>query len=219
VKREKKAERKKQAEKEKEEERAKREEEAKEEQALEGKSVGGKGSGDSKTVFYWLLALFLLMGCLQYQRALYVRLSKFRLSPDADHYQTLEISSGASDGDLKAQYRKLVLKYHPDKNPNCRTCPEKFQEVMTAWEVLGDPEKRKHYDQNSGFIQQLPSHSLTLTPDNCEYLIGDSDVLYVVQVYDSTDRASHYFAAFWEEILPKYKGLVEFARIDVWQQS
>jgi DnaJ-class molecular chaperone len=59
-----------------------------------------------------------------------------------------------------------VVKYHPDKNPNCHSCSEKFNSIMQAWEVLGNPEKRKHYDQNSGFITQIPSSSLQLTPDN-----------------------------------------------------
>jgi len=58
---------------------------------------------------------------------------------------------------------------------------------MEAWEVLGNPEKRHHYDENSGFINQIKSETPTLTPDNYDWLLYDSDDIWVVQVYDSTN--------------------------------
>ena len=49
------------------------------------------------------------------------------------------------------------MKYHPDKNPDCAHCQQKFDKIMQAWEVLGDPQKRKAYDDNSGFIADIKS--------------------------------------------------------------
>jgi curved DNA-binding protein len=64
-----------------------------------------------------------------------------------DYYKILGIERNASADDIKRAYRKLAIKYHPDKNPNNKASEEKFKEINEANEVLGDPEKRKKYDQ------------------------------------------------------------------------
>jgi curved DNA-binding protein len=64
-----------------------------------------------------------------------------------DYYQTLGIDKKATDKDIKAAYRKLARKYHPDLNPNDADAHKKFQQLNEANEVLSDPEKRKKYDQ------------------------------------------------------------------------
>jgi curved DNA-binding protein len=64
-----------------------------------------------------------------------------------DYYKTLGVSKEASQADIKKQYRKLAVKYHPDKNPGNKSAEEKFKEVGEAYEVVGDPEKRKKYDE------------------------------------------------------------------------
>src|SRR3954465_317313 len=64
-----------------------------------------------------------------------------------DFYQTLGISKGSDAKEIKSAYRKLARKYHPDVNPNDKTAEAKFKEVSEAYEVLGDDEKRKLYDQ------------------------------------------------------------------------
>ena len=64
-----------------------------------------------------------------------------------DYYEILEVSRSASDSDLKSAYRRLALKYHPDRNPGDHHAEEKFKEAAEAYEVLRDPRKRKIYDQ------------------------------------------------------------------------
>lgn len=65
-----------------------------------------------------------------------------------DYYEVLGIPRNASDEEIKKAYRKLAMKYHPDKNPgNEKWANEKFKEINEAYGVIGDPEKRKQYDQ------------------------------------------------------------------------
>ncbi|HKK80972.1 MAG TPA: J domain-containing protein [Prolixibacteraceae bacterium] len=64
-----------------------------------------------------------------------------------DYYKTLGVEKTANQDEIKKAYRKLALKYHPDKNPDDKKAEERFKEISEAYEVLRDPEKRKKYDQ------------------------------------------------------------------------
>jgi len=64
-----------------------------------------------------------------------------------DYYEVLGVNRDAPDDELKATYRKLALKYHPDKNPGDKAAEENFKEAAEAYEVLRDPKKRRIYDQ------------------------------------------------------------------------
>ncbi|MEM7657686.1 MAG: molecular chaperone DnaJ [Bacteroidota bacterium] len=64
-----------------------------------------------------------------------------------DYYEVLGVSKGASKDELKKAYRKLALKYHPDKNPDNKEAEEKFKEAAEAYEVLSDDNKKARYDQ------------------------------------------------------------------------
>ena len=69
------------------------------------------------------------------------------MSQKRDYYEVLGVSKGASDSEIKKAYRKLALKYHPDKNPGDSAAEEKFKEAAEAYEVLSTPEKKSRYDQ------------------------------------------------------------------------
>ena len=64
-----------------------------------------------------------------------------------DYYKILGVSEDADAKEIKAKYRKLAMKYHPDRNPDDKKAEEMFKAISEAYEILGDENKRKEYDE------------------------------------------------------------------------
>ena len=64
-----------------------------------------------------------------------------------DYYDILNVSKDASSGEIKKAYRKVAMKFHPDKNPDDKQAEEKFKEAAEAYSVLSDADKKNRYDQ------------------------------------------------------------------------
>ena len=115
-----------------------------------------------------------------------------------DYYATLGVPKAATDKELKQAFRKLARKYHPDVNPGDKTAEAKFKEINEAYEVLGDPDKRKKYDElgaNWRMYEQAQAHGganpfaggawnvggsgqsgfRTMTPEEMEEMFGDQN--------------------------------------------
>src|SRR4029077_2166246 len=69
------------------------------------------------------------------------------MSSKRDYYEVLEIARTASDSDISVAYRKLAIRYHPDKNPGDQEAIARFKEAAEAFEVLSDETKRARYDR------------------------------------------------------------------------
>jgi DnaJ-class molecular chaperone len=108
-----------------------------------------------------------------------------------DYYATLGVSKTATDKELKQAFRKLARKHHPDVNPGDKKAEAKFKEINEAYEVLGDPGKRKKYDElgaNWRMYEQTEAQRgpspfaggqgggfRTMTPEEMEELFGDQN--------------------------------------------
>jgi DnaJ-class molecular chaperone len=120
-----------------------------------------------------------------------------------DYYATLGVAKTATEKDIKQAYRKLARKFHPDVNPGDKSAETRFKEINEAHEVLGDPEKRKKYDELGANWRQYeqaqqagqawapfgggpqggqwsystggPGGYRTMTPDEVQELFGDED--------------------------------------------
>jgi molecular chaperone DnaJ len=74
------------------------------------------------------------------------------MAPTRDPYKVLGVDKKASADEIKKAYRKLARQYHPDRNPDNSAAEEKFKEVQAAYDVVGDADKRKRYDQGGGIF-------------------------------------------------------------------
>src|SRR4051794_18377943 len=72
-----------------------------------------------------------------------------------DPYKSLGVDKKASQEDIKKAYRKLARQYHPDKNPGDKVAEERFKEIQGAYDTIGDPDKRKQFDQGGGIFGGL----------------------------------------------------------------
>jgi curved DNA-binding protein len=81
---------------------------------------------------------------------------------ETDYYKVLGVGKTASDDEIKKAYRKLAMKYHPDKNKGDKASEEKFKQISEAYAVLSDKEKRNQYDQfgASGFRQRYSEEDI-----------------------------------------------------------
>ncbi len=91
-----------------------------------------------------------------------------------DYYSILGVAKNASDEEIKKAYRKLAMKYHPDRNPNKKEAEERFKEINEAYAVLSDKEKRKQYDTfgAEGFQQRFTQEDIFRGFDFDEILSG-----------------------------------------------
>lgn len=96
-----------------------------------------------------------------------------------DFYKILNLKKDASQDDIKKAYRKLAMKYHPDRNQNDKKAEEKFKEIQKAYETLGDPKKRAEYDyeHNTNYrnkkTQAYESHSGDFFKENFSDIFDD----------------------------------------------
>ena len=78
---------------------------------------------------------------------LFLSLISLALAQDRDFYKILGIPRSANDKQIKKAFKQMSLKYHPDKNPGDENALKNYQEISSAYDILGDADKRRKYDQ------------------------------------------------------------------------
>jgi curved DNA-binding protein len=113
-----------------------------------------------------------------------------------DYYKILGVEKTSEPDDIKKAYRKLALKYHPDRNPNNREAEERFKKISEAYAVLSDPEKRKQYDNfgSDQFSQKFSREDIFRDFDINQILrdLGFGGLGGQDQAFRSTGRRGHY---------------------------
>ncbi|GIX63629.1 DnaJ protein, putative [Babesia caballi] len=132
-----------------------------------------------------------------------------------DVYSVMGIARDASDAQIKAKYRQLNHKWHPDKNPDCKDCKEKFMKLKAAYKILSNPELRRLYDRTNGrTVEVISSATTELTEANYDELVRNSEEVWVVQVYSDDLPECQHFAKHWEEGANKLGRFANFGRVN-----
>jgi len=128
-----------------------------------------------------------------------------------DYYQILGVTKTATDKDIKAAYRKLARKYHPDLNPNDDEAKKKFQQLNEANEVLSDPEKRKKYDQYGENWQHGEAYEQARQQQGRQRSYGGGGQSFDFEGFDGGSDFSDFFRSMFggapgQARQPKYRG-------------
>lgn len=135
---------------------------------------------------------------------------------ETNFYDVMGLDRDASVMDVRKKYKALALTWHPDKNPDCKECPEKFAAISKAYETLSNPESKKTYDSKRATTETLSSmNSIDLTAEDFERKVLRSNDVWIVEVYDPNDGASPSFHPLWEETASSMKNVARFGRIDI----
>lgn len=116
--------------------------------------------------------------------------------PPKDYYQILGVSRDASDEDIRKAFRHLALRYHPDHNPrNAKEAEEIFKEINNAYEVLGDEQKRRHYNHLIGW--QDYRQKTVVAEDIFEAAcMNSSDSEWIKEILEKFTGLDHRFTVF-----------------------
>jgi len=174
----------------------------------------GRKMEDYKPIFYTIIIVFfvalLRMGEDSYNP--YMQRDADAMNP----YEVMGVSTSATQGDIKKAYRGLSLQFHPDKNPECTTCAEKFGKISEANDILSNPAKRNAWDNNLKTDGKLfeTTASLVLNRNLWEKEVVRSNEVWMIMVYNAEESHSEQIFPFWDDLATNAAHHFKFGHLD-----
>jgi len=131
-----------------------------------------------------------------------------------NYYEVLGVEKEAPSREIKKEYYKLSMKWHPDKNPDCPECEKKFSKIAKAYEVLSDTRKRNAYDNNQEVFDAIESDTTELTDADFDSIVNASQP-WLIQVYSNLNEDSRDIKDIWERTNEYYHGVINMGRINL----
>lgn len=167
----------------------------------------------------FLSFLVVLSFYLQYQYELKRRMhsSSEEYDDEQKYYDILGVNEASSASDINKSFKELAKIWHPDKNPNCESCVEKFKLISKAKEVVLSNLNNNSSNEQRTSKGTFSSSPFYLTTNNYHKLVEESNDFWVICIYEDQKGSSYnkYVADAFDEVHLKYKNIIKFGIIDV----
>ncbi|BAM40363.1 molecular chaperone protein DnaJ [Theileria orientalis strain Shintoku] len=168
----------------------------------------------SNVIVTSLLFVLVVTFVFKYYEDVHGSYSNFKKT-NVDIYSVLEVPKDAKEPEIKAKYRELSLKWHPDKNKDCVECEERFRNIKEAYKIILNPHLREMYDKTKGHtVDMIPSRTTDLTVLNFDKLVKNSKKIWVVLIYSDDSHRCRSFAPVWDEFASKFEKYAKFGRVN-----
>jgi len=165
--------------------------------------------------FYVGLALFFII--IIYMKMKEETFRRYSMSAgkdiiDQDPYKVMGLTYSTPQEDVKKKYKALAQELHPDKNPDCDDCKEKFERLAKAYEILGNEESRKFFDTTSNAKNTIKSTTMSLNVNKWKTMVENSDDIWMIMIYID-DSSCETFTNFWDEVASNFP-FIRFGRVN-----
>ena len=161
-------------------------------------------------IVLFISILSILVIYFQYQMELSQRYSVSRDEEKIDYFEVLGLSEGASKNEIKKAYKELSKIWHPDKNPGCTTCSDKFKLIAKAQETLLGQE-------GGSTVSLFKTPTIYLTANNFHRQVEEGNDYWVIVIYEGQQGNNYntFIADAWNEVAGNHKNTVKFGAIDI----
>ncbi len=172
------------------------------------------------SVIIFIVLMVILSIYFQYKFEKMQRTSVMTDEGENNYYEILGVEPNSDLPTIRKKYKELTKIWHPDKNPGCKSCHEKFLQISKAHEILTDEAKKGEFDSKGG-KSIFSSQPVVLNVKNYHHFVEESTDFWVILVFENTrgNNYNKYIAEVWDEVSSRYKNIVKFGVIDVLQNE